>query len=117
MVEQAIARLRALGAEMIDDAGLPAVSYGDARAYELKHDLGTWLRTFLPHAEVKSLADVIAFNQAHKAQEMSWFGQELFDKAQALEDLDSPAYREALTTCVKGSRSEGLDKVSTGTRS
>ena len=120
VVEQAIARLRALGAEIIDDAGLPAVSYGDAELsvllYELKHDLGTWLRTFLPHAKVKSLADVIAFNQAHKAQEMSWFGQELFDKAQALEDLDSPAYREALTTCVKGSRSEGLDKVLDGHR-
>ncbi len=115
VIEQSITRLRELGAEIIDDAGLPAAGYGDAELsvllYELKHGLGPWLRTFMPHAKVQTLADVIAFNQAHKAQEMSWFGQELFEKAQALGDLESPAYREALAACVKGSRSEGLDKV------
>jgi amidase len=116
VIEQAIARLRGLGAEVIDDAGLPPVSYGDAELsvllYELKYDLEAWLRTFMPQAKVQTLADVIAFNQAHKSTEMAWFGQELFEKAQALEGgLDSPAYREALAACVKGSRSEGLDKV------
>jgi len=115
VIEQAIARLRELGAEIIDDAGMPAVSYRDAELsvllYELKHDLGLWLRAFMPHAKVQTLADVIAFNQAHQAQEMPWFGQELFEKAQALDDLDSPAYHEALAACVRGSRSEGLDKV------
>jgi len=115
VIEQAIARLRALGAEVIDDAGLPAVSYGDAELsvllVEFKHDLALWLKAFAPHAKVQTLADVIAFNQAHKVQEMPWFGQELFEKAQALGGLDSPAYLEALAACVKGSRSEGLDKV------
>jgi amidase len=115
VIEQAIARLRQLGAEVIDDAGLPAVSYGDAELsvllYELKQDLGAWLQTFVPHAKVQSLADVIAFNKAHKAQEMPWFGQELFERAQALGGLDSPAYREALAACVKGARTEGLDRV------
>jgi amidase len=115
VIEQAIARLRELGAEVIDDAGLPAVTYGDAELsvllHELKHDLGPWLKAFAPRANVQALADVIAFNKAHKAQEMPWFGQELFEKAQALGGLDSPAYREALAACVKGSRTDGLDKV------
>jgi amidase len=115
VIEQAIQRLRALGAEIIDDAELPAVSYNEAELsvllYELKHDLAVWLKTFMPQAKVKTLADVIAFNEAHKAQAMPWFGQELFTKAQALGGLDSPAYLEALAACVKGSRTEGLDRV------
>jgi len=115
VIEQAIARLRALGAEVVGDVDLPAVSYGDAELsvllYELKHDLEPWLRAFVPQAKVRTLADVIAFNQAHQAREMPWFGQELLEKAQSLGGLDSPAYREALAACVKGSRTEGLDKV------
>jgi amidase len=115
VIEQAIERLRQLGAEVINDAELPAVSYGDAELsvllYELKHGLGRWLKGFVPHAKVQSLADVIEFNKAHKAREMPWFGQEYFERAQALGDLDSPPYREALAACVKGSRTEGLDKA------
>jgi amidase len=115
LIEQAITRLRQLGAEVIDDAGLPPVGYGDAELsvllYELKHDLPLWLKAFMPQARVQTLADVIAFNQAHKAKTMPWFGQELFEKAQALGGLDSAAYRDALAACVKGARSEGLDKV------
>jgi len=115
VIEQAIVRLRALGAEVVDDAGLPAVSYGDAELsvllFEFKHDLALWLKAFAPHARVQTLADVIAFNQAHKVQEMPWFGQELFEKAQALGGLDSPDYLGALAACAKGARTEGLDRA------
>ena len=115
VIDKAVARLRELGAEVIDDAGLAAVNYGDAELsvllYELKADLPLWLKTFAPSARVKSLADVIAFNKAQQAKEMPWFGQELFEKAEALGGLDTPAYREALAACVKGARTEGLDKA------
>lgn len=115
-IELAITKLRELGAEIIDNAELPAANaYGDAETlvllYELKEDLGQWLRTFAPGHRIQSLADVIAFNAAHRAQEMPWFGQELFEKAQALGDLSTPAYREALAACAKGAREEGLDKA------
>lgn len=116
VIERAIVQLRALGAEIVDDAELPpAASYGDAELsvllYELKADLPLWLKAFAPNAPVKTLADVIAFNQAHAKQEMPWFGQELFEKAQALGGLDSPAYLEALAACRKGAREEGLDRA------
>lgn len=116
VIEQAIVQLRALGAEIVDDAELPpAASYGDAELsvllYELKADLPLWLKAFAPNAPVQTLADVIAFNQAHAKEEMPWFGQELFEKAQALGGLDSPAYLEALAACRKGAREEGLDRA------
>ncbi|MDE2565807.1 MAG: amidase [Burkholderiales bacterium] len=115
LVEQAIAVLRAQGAVIIDDVGLPKDDYGDAELavllHEFKHDLGVWLQTFAPQAPVQSLADVIAFNSAHRATEMPWFGQELFERAQALGGLDDPAYRDALAACAAGARTQGLDAV------
>ena len=115
VIEQAIAVLRAQGAVIIDDIGLPRGDYGDAELsvllYELKHDLALWLKTFAPQAPVQTLADVIAFNLAHRDREMPYFAQELFEKAQALGGLDTPAYREALAQCGRGARDDGLDAV------
>ncbi len=115
VIEAAIARLRALGATVIDDAELPPVNYGDDEfkvlLYELKHDLAVWLRSYAPQAQVQTLAEVIEFNRKHAARSMPWFRQELFEKAQALGGLDSPDYLAALAACAKGSRSEGLDRA------
>lgn len=117
LVDKMIALLKAQGAEVIDPVDLPQPSpaFNDAELavmlYELKHDLAQWLATFAPQAPVKNLADVIAFNAAHRDREMAWFGQELFTQAQALGGLDTPAYREALALCRRQSRDEGLDKV------
>ncbi|MBK6471160.1 MAG: amidase [Betaproteobacteria bacterium] len=115
VIEAAIARLRALGATVIDDAELPAVSYGDDEfkvlLYELKHDLPLWLRSYAPQAKVQTLADVIEFNRKNAVREMPWFRQELFEKAQALGGLDSPDYLAALAACAKGARTEGLDRA------
>ncbi len=115
VIEAAIAKMKALGAEIVDPVDLPKPEYGDAELavllHEFKHDLPLWLARFAPHAGVKNLADVIAFNQNHRAQEMPWFGQELFIKAQALGDLDSEAYRSALVSCAKLAREEGLRRV------
>jgi amidase len=64
--------------------------------YELKADLADYLATWAPNAQVKSLADVIAFNDAHKTTEMPYFGQELFLQAQEKGPLTDQAYRDAL---------------------
>lgn len=119
LIEQAIAKLRELGAEVID-AELPPVSYGDAELsvllYELKHGLAQWLPAFVPDAKMRSLADLIAFNRAQRGREMALFGQELFEKAEQLGDLNEAAYLEALAQCRKGARAEGLDRALDGQR-
>ena len=115
MVERSLATLRALGAELVDPVELPFGNYGEARLdlmlYELKADLPLWLARYAPHAKVKTLADVIAFNRAERAREMPWFGQELFERAEALGGLDSEKYLAALATCARIARTEGLDRV------
>jgi len=113
LFDQTVRQLRALGAEVIDDVGLPEVSYGDAELsvllHELKHGLPAWLAAFAPRAPVKNLADVIAFNRQHREREMPYFAQELLEKAQALGGLDAAEYREALAAGARGARADSLD--------
>ena len=112
----AVRQLRALGAEVVDDIGLPrSDAYGDAELVvllvEFRAGLARWLANFAPGARVKHLADVMAFNQRERSREMPHFGQELFDKAMTLGGLDSAEYQQALAACIKGARTDGLDKV------
>jgi amidase len=115
LIEQAIVVCKRLGAEIVDPVDLAQPSYNDAELrvllYELKADLPKYLASFASGAAVKTLADVIAFNRAHHDREMAWFGQELFEKAEALAGLDSKEYLDSLAECRKGSRDDGIDRV------
>jgi len=73
--------------------------------------LPLYLAEYAPNAPVKSLADVIAFNERNAKKVMPHFGQELFVRAEAKPGLDGAAYREALSDNQRLSRSEGIDKV------
>ncbi|AXL48901.1 amidase [Paraburkholderia caffeinilytica] len=114
-IELAIAQLRLLDADVIDPVDLPRVGYDKEELsvllHEFKYDLPLWLEAFAPHAQVRNLADVMAFNNAHRNLEQPYFGQELFTQAEALGDLDSDVYKRALATCRTQSRDEGLDRV------
>nr|HET7859539.1 amidase [Caldimonas sp.] len=115
LIEQAIVVMKRLGAEVVDPVDLPQPAYSDAELrillYELKADLPKYLAAFAPNAPVKTLADVIAFNRTHHDRELVWFGQELFEKAEALGGLDSKEYLDALAECRKGARDDGIDRV------
>ena len=116
LVEAAIAVLKSQGAVIVDPADIPhAGEYDDSELivllYELKADLAAYLATWAPGARVKTLADVIAFNEANKAQEMPYFGQELFLQAQQKGPLTDQVYRDALAKDQRLSRTEGLDVV------
>jgi amidase len=78
---------------------------------ELKADLNAYLAALGPGAPVKTLADVIAFDQQNRAREMPFFGQDLFEQAQAKGRLAAPAYRAALARCRRWSRALGIDAV------
>src|SRR6185503_8141473 len=82
VLEGALDAMRREGAVLIDPADVPHTGeYDDSETevllYELKADLAAYLATLGAGAPVKTLADVIAFNQAHAAEEMPYFGQEL----------------------------------------
>ena len=105
--------LEAAGATLIDPVTLPAIeTIGDAELtvllYELKADLNAYLAGLGGNASVKTLADVIAFNERQAAQEMPWFGQELFIKAQAKGPLTDAEYTDARALCLRVAATEGI---------
>ncbi len=116
VIDAAIAEMKARGATILDPADIPTASTIeecelDILLYEFKADLNAYLAGLGPSAKVKSLADVIAFNEREKAREMPFFGQELFVMAEKKGPLTSPAYRRALATCQARARALGIDAV------
>ncbi|MHA6202816.1 amidase [Dyella soli] len=113
ILDEAIAQMKAQGAIIVDPVELPHLKeLGDAELivllYEFKHDLNQYLAT-RPGLKVKSLADLIAFNQREAAREMPWFGQELFEQAQAKGPLSDEAYTSALAKARQLSGPDGID--------
>ena len=102
--ERALSLLSGAGAVIVDDLALPALKDLDHEValtlmlVELKVALPRYLAT--RDVPVRTLADVIAFNREHAEQELSWFGQSLFEKAEATEGVSSPAYLESLDACT-----------------
>src|SRR5256885_2008339 len=74
--------------------------------YELKADLNRYLAG-VEATPVRTLAEVIAFNRAHADHELRWFGQDLFEQAEAKGPLTDKAYLDARAKCVRLSREEG----------
>ncbi len=115
LVEDLIVVLKKQGAEVVDAADLPSTGIGDAEgdvlSYEFKADLNAYLAALGPDAPVKSLADVIAFNDLHGGREMPWFRQELLLKAQQKGPLSDKAYTDALAKSKRLAREEGIDAV------
>jgi amidase len=116
VIEAAIAEMKRRGAEIVDPADIPtAGKFDDSESlvlsYEFKNDLNLYLGALGPKAPVHSLADVIAFNESHREQEMPYFGQDIMIKAQARGPLTSKEYLDALEKDHRLSRTEGIDAV------
>jgi amidase len=77
--------------------------------YELKHDLNAYLSEWLTGTEMRTIADVIAFNEAHAGKALR-FGQDIFLAAEATRgDLTEPEYAAARAADLLSSRTLGLD--------
>jgi amidase len=114
LVNDAIAAMKAQGAVIVDPADIATAgkfddTEFDVLLYEFKADLNAYLATLGPRAPVKSLADIIAYNDSHKDQEMPDFGQDIMIQAQAKGPLTEKKYLDALANDLKQSRTDGID--------
>lgn len=117
LFEQAIQAMRDAGAIIIDPADIPTINEittGPTELtvllYDFKHDLNAYLAA-RNDPDIRTLADLIAFNEENAEQELRWFGQELFLMAQEKGELTDPEYIEALETNHRLGRTEGIDAV------
>jgi len=114
-LDACVATLESAGAVIVDPADLPDVDFGAAEQqvllYEFKADLDAYLARLPASMPVRSLAELIRFNDAHAARELPLFDQELLRQSEAKGGLDEAAYREARAACVTATREHGIDAV------
>ncbi len=118
LMDAAIAGLKAKGAVIVDPANITTLGRFDSSEfqvllYEFKDDLNAYLATLGPSAPVHSLADLIAFDTAHAADEMPIFGQELLEQANGDARPSRAAYEKALADDHRLAGAEGIDAVMT----
>jgi amidase len=99
VLENALNELKRSGATLVDftdELSRYGGSEQEVLSYEFKTDLNAYLASLGPRAPMRTLADIIAFNEQNKEKEMPYFGQETFLRAQE----KGPAHGQSLSRCV-----------------
>jgi amidase len=114
IAEAAISRIGELGATVVDPADIPDVADISGPEFtvllcEFKDDIAAYLAE-LRNTSMRTLADLIAFNEANAERELRWFGQEIFHLSEATGGLADPAYPEALATSKRLAQ-QGIDRT------
>ena len=101
LLDAAVAAMQDAGAELVDIESLPGIDEThrpgfEVMLYEFKDGLNTYLAELSPGAQVRSLEDVIGFNERNREAEMPYFGQDILESAAEKGTLAEPAYQAAL---------------------
>jgi amidase len=115
LMDGLLGEMKLAGAEIVDPADIPTIGKFDESEitvfyYELKVDLGAYLSRRVG-SPVKSLKDVIEFNERNRAREMPYFGQGIFIESEEKGPLSSKEYLAAVALNQRLSRAEGIDFV------
>jgi amidase len=116
LMNRRIDEMKRAGAEIVDPADIPTLGkFDDSEMtvflYELKADLAAYFARLGPSAPMKSLKDVIDFNERNRDKEMPYFGQDVFLKSEEKGPLTSKEYLTALARNHRLTRSGGIDLV------
>ena len=114
--DEAVAAMRDAGAVIVDPANLPNAAWNDAQPllvleYEFKANLNAYLAGLGPDAPVKTLAEVIEFNERNADVEMPHFGQERLIASEARGPLTDQDYLDAVRAIQRGNREDGIDAL------
>jgi len=114
VMEGCLDALKKEGAILVDPANIETSGkFGDSEflvlQYELKADLNAYLARLGPNAPVKTLKEIIDFNEKNREKEMPYFGQDTFLKAEEKGPLTSQEYLDALAKNHQLARKEGID--------
>ena len=111
--DAALEDMRRAGAELVEiefdpDGSMYGNSY-QVLLFELREEMGRYLRSLPGEDMPRSLADLIAFNEANADTEMRWFGQDIFIEAEAT--TDRAVYDRARTDAVRVAGAETIDRL------
>jgi amidase len=110
--DHALDVMKSLGATIVDTDTGDVFAYTNdeftALLFEFKAQIAQYLQT-LGHANLSTLADLIAFDNSHCVQELVYYGQEVFEAAEMTSgDLTDPVYVAARNHATGTARS-GID--------
>jgi amidase len=113
LIDRSVATMKRLGATVVEIKIPNLGKYDDAENTVLQYEFKDGINRYLAArgGRMKTLADLIRFNDENAAREMPYFKQAIFEASQKRGDLKDKEYRDALDTCRKLSRQEGIDAV------
>jgi amidase len=114
LMKEAVALIKSLGATIVDPANIATngkfdATENDVLQYEFKTGINKYLANAPASVKTRSLADLIKFNEEHRAQEMPFFGQEIFEQSEKRGPLSEKKYVAALAKNHRLARAEGID--------
>jgi amidase len=120
VIDTALRALAGLGAALVDPADIATAREvtdfrSDVMLYEFKRDLNRYLQGLGAASPVRSIRELIRFNEA-RPQEMLRFGQLRLLAAQATNGLRTETYRRSRAEDLRMSRKDGIDRVMAGER-
>ena len=115
MIAAALGALDGLGAVLVDPADIATARdvtdfRSDVMLYEFKRDLNRYLQGLDNTSPIRSLRELIRFNEA-RPHEMLRFGQVLLLAAQATSGVRAETYRQSRAEDIRISRTDGIDQV------
>jgi len=116
LMAEAHLAIAGLGAQVFNPADIPTKgkfddSEFDVLLYEFKADLNAYLQSLGASTPMRSLKDLIAFNESKPGFEMPYFGQDIFEKAQEKGPLTDPKYIQTLRKNLLLTRTQGIDFI------
>ena len=116
LFEAALDAMLGEGAIVVDPANLNVAESNRALSrllmeYEFKANLNAYLTSLGSGARVRSLADVIAFNEQNADREMPYFGQERMHASEERGPLTDPEYLNATRVVQQATREDGIDRL------
>jgi amidase len=114
VMEAALETMKKQGAILVDPATIESAGkFGESEftifLYELKADLNAYLAKLGPNAPVKTLKEIIEFNEKNSSKEMPYFGQDTFLKSDEKGPLTTQEYIDAVAKARDLARKEGID--------
>ncbi len=117
--DAALKDLKFLGMELVDPADVPSIAdlwplEKEALLHEFKPALEGYLASLSERAPIKTLKDLIAWNDKHHDETMPFFDQDLLIEAEKRGDLTNKAYLDVRDKLRDLAKTRGLDALLDG---
>ena len=116
LMKKLLSEMKSLGAVIVDPADIPTTGKFDdsefeVLLYEFKADLNAYFASLGASTPIRSLKQLIDFNERKADFEMPYFGQDIFEKAEAKGPLTDRKYLQALRKNHLLTRTQGIDFI------